>query len=248
MEDERNKRLIEELAMNAWPALHQNMYDGWVLRFARGFTKRSNSVTPLYESYLEPGPKVRFCEQTYAGQGLPAIFRLVDFLAPAGLDRLLEDRGYQPADLTRVMTLNMMGTAFNTVPGFREAPLDIWMDDLSLLSGTALHDDKTHRAIVAAVIPPVLHAVLEQDGEPRAAGLGVLQNRWIGLFDLVVKADHRGRGLGLQLVQGMLGWAAARGAERAYLQVVKENEPARRLYQKIGFLDSYTYWYRIKRA
>jgi len=39
------------LALTTWPALQQRLYDGWVVRFARGHTRRANSVNPLYPSY-----------------------------------------------------------------------------------------------------------------------------------------------------------------------------------------------------
>ena len=46
-------RRLEEVAMNAWPALQQMLFDGWILRFAQGYTKRANSVHPLFESHLD---------------------------------------------------------------------------------------------------------------------------------------------------------------------------------------------------
>jgi ribosomal protein S18 acetylase RimI-like enzyme len=44
----------------------------------------------------------------------------------------------------------------------------------------------------------------------------------------------------------MMRWGANLGATGAYLQVVKENESAIRLYEKLEFKADYEYWYRVK--
>jgi ribosomal protein S18 acetylase RimI-like enzyme len=37
------------------------------------------------------------------------------------------------------------------------------------------------------------------------------------------------------------------GATYSYLQVVKGNEAAIKLYKKLGYREIYTYWYRYKK-
>lgn len=60
--------------------------------------------------------------------------------------------------------------------------------------------------------------------------------------------EHRKKGYGTQLVASMLQQAQQNGATHAYLQVMKENVPARRLYAKLGFQELYDYWYRVPRS
>ena len=47
-------------------------------------------------------------------------------------------------------------------------------------------------------------------------------------------------------MQALLAWGQRHGAYTAYLQVMCNNEPALRLYEKLGFQEKYQYWYRIK--
>ena len=42
-------RYLEELALNAWTSIQTVVYDGWLIRFSNGYTKRANSVNPIYE-------------------------------------------------------------------------------------------------------------------------------------------------------------------------------------------------------
>lgn len=78
-------------------------------------------------------------------------------------------------------------------------------------------------------------AVLVEDEVEVACGLGVISNGYFGLFDLVTEKSARNRGYATKLLNGMLNWAVANGATKAYLQVVADNQAAVSIYQKLGY-------------
>ena len=87
--DTQKIRTIEEISLNAFPCLEQILYDGWILRFAEGYTKRANSVNPIYPSFQSLDDKIKRCEQIYWRKNLSCVFRLTS-LAPAEIDQALE--------------------------------------------------------------------------------------------------------------------------------------------------------------
>ena len=239
-------RQIEERALNAWPAAQQMLCDGWVLRFANGYTKRANSVNCLYPGVWDVAEKIEFCEEMYRQKGLPPIFRLTP-LADENLDPALAGRGYRKIDPTRVLTLNLRAWEAPVSPkiALREMPLEQWMGVFSQISGSLVEQQPAHAEILRGILNPYLTAALEISGKWVACGLGVLERGWFGLFDIVTHPTYRRQGLGLQLVSSMLGWAQAQGAEQSYLQVMEENVPALGLYAKLGYTEAYGYWYRV---
>ena len=74
-----NALRIEEQSLNAWPALETYLYDGWLLRFSKGYTKRANSVNALCSGSLSLDKKIAFCETRYRDRGLRPTFRLANF-------------------------------------------------------------------------------------------------------------------------------------------------------------------------
>lgn len=64
-------------------------------------------------------------------------------------------------------------------------------------------------------------------------GMGAIQN--IG-----VTPEHRGLGLGTQLIYRTLAGFRSVGLQHAYLEVTADNEPAIRLYERLGFLRAKT--------
>jgi len=240
-------RRLEEVAMNAWPAFQQVLVDGWVLRFANGYTKRANSINPLYESQEPIDAKIALCERFYAAKHLPALFRLTSCLAPAELDTALEQRGYRQIDPSLVLTLDLRGPgpAPDPATDLRDEDLDSWMAQFEQDNDHGAWQHETHRALLRSIPAQRLLAVSVKDGKRGGCGMGVLEGEFFGLFDLVVAPGQRNHGYGAQLVAAMLDWARQRGAAVAYLQVMRANAPARRVYAKLGFVEAYRYWYRV---
>ncbi len=239
---------IEGFFLRAWPALEERALGSWRLRFAGGYTKRSNSVVLLGGPQRDLEGSVQKCEAAYAERALPVVFKINDFSPDAGpLDALLEKRGYALADPCLVLGLDLpepfsdCGAALAADEA--ETPdLDEWLAVHGRLAG--LKDVGRHRRIVSRIDLPCLHAAARHDGRFAACGLVVLDQPLCAIFDLLVREDVRRRGIGRLLSRYMLAWAARHGAKRVVLQALVDNEPAQALYCSLGFVPLYRYWYR----
>lgn len=100
-------QFIEELTLNHWQSLQTLLYDGWILRFAEGHTKRANSVNPIYPSKQSVEEKITQCEQLYSNQNLPTVFKITPFICPDDLDSTLEKKGYSIIEPSLVQTVDL---------------------------------------------------------------------------------------------------------------------------------------------
>jgi N-acetylglutamate synthase len=243
-------RTLEELSMNAWPAVHTVLADGWVLRFANGYTRRANSVHPLYATSQPLDVKIESCRRLYQGRGLPLIVKITSASLPKGLDRELADRGFTADAHTGVQTLDLG----NWQPQqeekvqFSSTPTEEWQAAYSQMSSLKDSQRSSLKQILELIAPRHCFASLQSFGETVACGMGVLQDGWIGLYDIVTASTYRRQGFGEEVVRGLISWGARQGVRKAYLQVMLNNAPALRLYEKIGFNLLYEYWYRVKPA
>ena len=244
---------IEELTLNGWPALYSSLHEGWLLRFADGYTKRANSVSPLYGSadtdnadrILE---RIEYCESLYKQAGQAAIFKITPFGGTGMLDDRLEQLGYDKADVSSVQTRSLLQLK---EPHTREVTIadavqDDWLSVLSEMTGMAEQARVSIKKILSSGSLQKGFFTLYEGGVSAAVGVGVIEQGYVGLYDIVVAESYRNKGLGEQLILNILKWAKNNGAAHSYLQVVKGNGPAIRLYEKLGYEEIYTYWYRAK--
>ncbi|WP_446483096.1 GNAT family N-acetyltransferase [Cohnella xylanilytica] len=242
---------IEELTLNAWPALRHVHVDGWLVRLSEGYTKRSNSVQALREI---PDPsdiqdRIAACERVYAEAGLPTIFKLTPFSRPASLDSVLEQLGYAVVEPSHVLVRSLARLPPSSWPGEatgRSAATDEWLEHVAAWNSYSDKNLATARKLLAEPYPSKRFFALYRGGEAVACGMGAVERGYVGLYDIVTNPDCRNQGVGEQLLLHILNWARTSGAHSAYLQVVRKNAPANRLYAKLGFEPLYSYWYRVQ--
>ncbi|WP_238162690.1 GNAT family N-acetyltransferase [Cohnella sp. AR92] len=241
-------KLIEELSLNHWQSLSTLLYDGWVLRFADGYTKRANSINPLHHSTEDLDKKIRECEKIYTDNRLPTVFKMTPFSLPANLDQVLEGKGFSRVDPTSVQTLDLesIREPDRTSVEIAEIVSDLWLDAFCRLNNVKAANKNTMQRMLSNIRTKKGFVSFYEEDRVIACGLGVIERGYIGLFDIVTDSLYRNRGFGEQMILNLLKWGKENGATRSYLAVVANNEPALRLYAKLGFKEVYRYWYRVK--
>ena len=240
-------RRVEEAGLNAMQTQRQLFYDGWLLRVSPGTAKRGRSVNAHFGSTLPLAAKIDHCERIYRERELPTLYRMTPFVAPTGLERALEARGYAPFETTLVQAVELDGTAL-PVPSrgsveLVDASADAFVDAVAALRGSSAPQRDAHRERLGHSPLDGRHVVAVVDGVPVGAGKTAREGDIVGVFDLVTAEHARGRGIATMLVARLLARAWDRGARLAYLQVDANNAPALAIYRRFGFATLYTYHY-----
>ena len=219
---------IEELALNALPCLQQILDDGWVLRFAEGYTKRANSVTPLYPSTEDLTVKIKRCQAIYHNFNLKSIFRLTDESRLKTLDRTLAGLGYQKQDTVSVRTKvieDSIGEQ-NSVITIDNEISEEWLDRYVHAVDLPIQHWNTLSTMLDIVPHPTCYAMLKDRSRFCSIGLGVLAKDYLGLFFIATVKQQQNKGYGKQLISAMTDWGKSNGATKVYVQVEIKNQPA----------------------
>lgn len=234
---------LDLLQMQMWQPDDVRSIDGWLVRRSRGITKRANSVLP-HGTPQNVDMAIMLAEQLYRAQGIAPCFQLTPSALPGDLDRRLADRGYERIDEVRVMVADIDDVLARL--GERNRPVhaagspDVPFARLSY--GTP------ERAAVMQEIgarTPSVYASMRRDGVVYAAGRGALADGWLGLFELVTHESARRQGLAQDVIGELVRRGRGGGARAVVLQVLVDNDPAARLYEKLGFTDHSRYHYRV---
>lgn len=243
---------LEEISMNAWASPYQTMYDGWVLRYANGYTRRANSVIPLYPSNVPLNEKIQRCERFYEQRALPTYFKVTNASYPQELDGVLAEHGYAVIAQTSVHALDLTRKALShqlDTPNIdvRSYPSPIWIETFCFMNKVRpMYHQLVRQMFADHLLQPANFIMLWEGKTPIATAVIVIERGFAGIFDVIVHPQMRGRGVGRQLMEYVLWLSGESGAHTAYLQVTLSNPTARALYESLGFREAYQYWYREK--
>jgi N-acetylglutamate synthase len=232
-------RGCEERLVNVWPAVSTLLMEGWVVRFAHGYSGRANSASAVVPGARMTPELLDTIEALYRDASLKPSVRITP-LADAAVEPLLMSRGYRIKDECRMMVLPLdryRGVRADPRVRIEGAPSRRW------LAGVSSHQVPSKRsadhlfAIVSQLRVPAAFATLEIDGKAAGLGMCAIDRGWVELSSIIVDGAFRGRGLGRATVDALLVWATWEGASNAFLQVDRTNAVACSLYASQGFTD-----------
>lgn len=246
---------IEELSLIHWPALNTENMDGWKLRMSNGYTKRANCISTIRSSSKQLHANIAACEQKYMSMKQPTIFKLTPFSEPE-LDETLDKLNYELIDRSLMLTLSLDQLPLEPSIG---SSLDLsklelciqehislpWLEHYCKLSGVSTAYIPTMIDMIAAMPGKLMLASCAINGEIAALAMAIVDQDYVGIYDVITAEVYRNQGLCSYLLWHLLQQCKPY-ASSSYLAVVAGNEPAKRVYAKLGYKEAYTYWYRIK--
>jgi GNAT superfamily N-acetyltransferase len=174
-------------------------------------------------------------------------FKLTAAAEPADLDRRLERRGYRSEGDSLVLVADARKIAPPLSPqiaiALDDRPNQAWLDACWPAAQYA-GERSARQDIVARLRLPRAFGLARLGGAIGGAALAVADRGWVGLTAVHTLPEQRRRGVAQSLLRSLAGWAIEQGSERLYLQVERDNAPARRLYAGLGFSEAYRYHYR----
>ncbi|HTQ13362.1 MAG TPA: GNAT family N-acetyltransferase [Rhizomicrobium sp.] len=241
---------VEEACLNAWPALKEIFYDGWLIRLADGETRRTNSVNVIGRGRRALDEKIAHAARIYSAHGLPAYFRIRSIDDPE-LEARLSALGFRAEDETRTLYMDFAASPpeqpCRAVELTGHPPGEEWLLAHERFSGRPAATTGIRRRLLDLVALPICFAATRGgDGRIAAVAYGALHGELLSVQWVATDPACRRQGLSRAAVSALLLWAADRGARGACLQVVADNTPAVRLYERMGFdRELYRYHYRV---
>ncbi len=238
---------IEGATLTAWPALKQ-AHDGlWLWRYARGYTKRANSIHCLDTTdggYAEL--RLHRMMELSAAHGIPPVFRVTPLTPPEILE-VLDGMQWEEFEPSIVMAMELPDVDFPVEFNVRYFdPNDPeWYKAQAHMSGYSSETIDILAQVIGQISCEAQGVlVYHKAGLPVAAALACVASGMGIYLNVVTHPSARGMGYGRAVMGAAINWVRSRGAHHSALQVLGDNLPALNLYASLGFGEVYPYTYR----
>lgn len=229
---------IERSGFAAWSPDETTMIGGWTVASSGGFTRRLNSATTSgsADTSLETREAIRSWLKERDADLTVRITPLVDGdtaaacatgwgLAPVDRTHVLVRESWRPEAVQRVIVVQAGDSVFTQelfrLNGRDQAKLGSWQRIVERIGDRG----------VGLWIPGV------------AVGFVAVSHNIGSVFSVAVGPNHRRQGFATQIMDAANAWFGDQGASTLFLQVLGTNTPARRLYERLGFVETYRYHY-----
>jgi ribosomal protein S18 acetylase RimI-like enzyme len=238
---------IEDACLKAWPALHEKIIDGWLLRFAHGLTRRSNSANPLRSTLDATDALIAACETEYRERGLPVYFRIPSIVSPA-MPARLNQLGYRSEGESLVLHADFAeATAQEDAAVLMMShPTEEWFSTMARLQKHDQVKAGIYRRIVGSIKARAAFAGLRHEGRMVALAYGVLHDGLLCLESVITDEYFRGQGYARRTLRALFAYARRSATGGPCLQVQADNTSALALYKNLGLREVYRYHYQKK--
>ena len=227
---------LERKLAASWPAVEAEASGGWLLRYSRGFSRRSDSVLALSEPEAGLEAAVAHAVEWYRHRRARPLIAV-----PGGvgrrLDAALASRGWTAEAETAVLTKPIEPFCYDGEAAIGHQAGPEMLDQLG----------RGRPEAAAAVLgsgPDRAFAEIRRGGVLAARGRAAIEDGLAAVTGIGTLPEHRRRGLGGEVLAALTAWAASAGAGRVAVQVETGNEAALSFYAAQGFKERYRYWYR----
>lgn len=231
---------LARLAARGWPGLEVERLGGWELRASGGFTRRSNSALCEGDPGLEVADALDRVAAFYLSRDLPPQVMLA---ARAGESHPLGDvlvrAGWRAHSDTWLMTRDLRSASPEPLPPELHASWSARPDPSWLAAFGRPHPLRTATLTAA----DAEYLTVSRGDDPVGIARLAQTGDWAGLSAVWVAPDARGQGVGTGMLATLTGRGLAHGARFGYLQVMADNTPARRLYERRGWQIHHAYTY-----
>ena len=216
---------------------------GFLIAINDGVLGRACSSGPLSLDLAPDPATLDAIDDLYRSRGYDPVYRIPDVPQMAPMQAALAARGFAPDTATLVKVGPVAG--MRALPGepasLADQPDDAWT---AVFMGDGFDPaEGASRIRNLSRSPGAVFASVRDGGQAHAVGAGGFGHGRLSIHGMRTSPARRGEGLAGRVLAALAAEASARGLSRAFLQVMEDNDPARSLYRRAGFVKAWRYHY-----